>query len=48
MKGLQIFNMIDKCKTCKKPLPAPEAEDRGEGYTELITICPNCGEEYYD
>jgi len=34
------------CKKCGEPLPPPELEDRGEGYSELVTYCPNCGATY--
>jgi len=33
------------CPECGEELPEPVAEDRGEGYSELITYCP-CGAIY--
>lgn len=35
------------CEDCGDLLPAPEREDLGEGYYQLVTNCP-CGAEYID
>lgn len=42
-----IEEQTDNCKDCGEPLPQPVAEDRGNGYVELVTYCP-CGMVYFD
>lgn len=34
------------CEDCGEPLPEPVSEERGEGYSELIIYCKNCGATY--
>lgn len=42
---MQTIGNDEICPECGAELPAPIAEDRGGGYSELITYCP-CGAVY--
>ena len=34
------------CQDCGNVLPPPTLEDKGEGYSESVTYCPNCGSTF--